>query len=716
MSLNVGKSALVLVSAAFVLVSVLPLAALSQPDEDQKLQFERYLAEQRGFRAYKYYTYGAMVKAMKDLETKYPDFVLVENSQDKYGISSPGTCQDDTGASTACKQWHMRITNEKTLSEWTPEVWLSGALHGDERVGPNAVMELAIYLLDHYDTNSWMKRLVDSRSVWITPMTNALGYNNIVRTENNIDPNRDFAYDQDPTACMQTWTARGVNELWRDHMFQRSVTFHAGTVVIGYEWGSTNHNTNPWESPDDQSQAAFGKYMSKYAGPFGGTYPYGRQNDPSIIYPVKGGMEDWGYAASWENNYTNPKPVPECNPSANGGWDPAKTRYNGASHRSANILVETSTSKQPAESSFGTDENVLNVSGTGDGHLPRNMRLALVIIDGVQPYVQMLATPPAQASQGEVVDFNWQVGGSFKTDETQVLWGTDPDPVNKSTQKSTIQTGLTRWDGATYTEKVTMPSAAGDNYFVVRARVDQNWKQQGSPQPVVQPQEHVTRARIDPTYYNENAGHKVQGRLDWYSSVHKITVGGGAAAPQVVTNSPPNNQIDVPTGTPVQVTFSKDMDKPSVEGAHSMSPAATGAFAWPDAKTVKWNPSPDLQANTKYCYTVAKTAKDTTGLAMVADFNSCFTTAAGNQSVPPRVVTTVPNDGDTGVRPDAELVITFSKDIDAASVAAAAANKEFIINPAIPCAAQPCPDKWELLKPTELHYTHPGVNQKFLLG
>jgi hypothetical protein len=699
-----------------VVGTALASAGPPQPDEEQRLELERHLAEKRGFRAYKYYTYGQMVKAMKDLEAKYPDFVLVENTQDKYGITSPGTCQDDTGGSTPCKQWYMRISNEKTLNAYTPEVWLSGALHGNERVGPNAVMELAIYMLDHYNTNSWMKRLVDTRAVWIFPTTNAKGYNDNVREENGIDPNRDFAYDQTPDMCMRTWTARGVNEFWKDHLIQRSVTFHAGTVVIGYEWGSTNHNTQPWESPDDMSQAAFGKYMSKYAGPFGGTYPYGRQNDPSIIYPVNGGMEDWGYASSWENNYTNPKPVIECNPTANGGWDPAKTRYNYASHRSANILVETSTNKQPAESSFGTDEDVLNVSGTGDGHIPRNIRLALVIVDGVQPYVEYLKQPPAQAAQGEVVDFDWSVGGAFKTDETQVMWGTDPDPANKSTDKSAVKTGLTRWDAATYNEKVTMPQTPGDYYFTVRARVDQNWKQQGSPQPAVAPQEHVTNARTNPAWYYENAGHKVKGQLDWFSPVVKITVSGQSAPPQVVTNSPPNNQVDVPTGTPVQVTFSKDMDKPSVEGAYSMVPAATGAFAWPDARTVKWTPSPDLQASTQYCYTVAKTAKDTTGLAMAADFKSCFTTAQGNQSVPPRVVTTVPTDGATGVRPDAELVITFSKDIDAASVAAAAANKEFVITPAVPCTAQPCPDKWELLKPTELHYTHPGVNQKFLLG
>ena len=45
-------------------------------------------------------------------------------------------------------------------------------------------------------------------------MTNAHGYANYRREENSMDPNRDFPYLQDPTRCMQTQTARAVNEPW----------------------------------------------------------------------------------------------------------------------------------------------------------------------------------------------------------------------------------------------------------------------------------------------------------------------------------------------------------------------------------------------------------------------------------------------------------------------------------------------------------------------
>ena len=44
------------------------------------------------------------------------------------------------------------------------------------------------------------------------PMTNAHGYANYRRWENNMDPNRDFPYLQKPEKCMQTQTARAVND------------------------------------------------------------------------------------------------------------------------------------------------------------------------------------------------------------------------------------------------------------------------------------------------------------------------------------------------------------------------------------------------------------------------------------------------------------------------------------------------------------------------
>jgi hypothetical protein len=78
---------------------------------------------------------------------------------------------------------------------------------------------------------SQVRRLVDTRTVLISPMTNAVGSAQRTRTELGIDPNRDFPFDQSPRACMQTVTARTVNELYRSHLLQLVITFHGGMQV-----------------------------------------------------------------------------------------------------------------------------------------------------------------------------------------------------------------------------------------------------------------------------------------------------------------------------------------------------------------------------------------------------------------------------------------------------------------------------------------------------
>ena len=58
-------------------------------------------------------------------------------------------------------------------------------LHGNERIGPQAVTELAIFLLEGFqreisDTSptatTWFRRMLRTRSLYIMPTANAKGY------------------------------------------------------------------------------------------------------------------------------------------------------------------------------------------------------------------------------------------------------------------------------------------------------------------------------------------------------------------------------------------------------------------------------------------------------------------------------------------------------------------------------------------------------------
>ena len=218
------------------------------------------------------------------------------------------------------------------------------ALHGDERVGPATALALARWLVERYDSDAWIRRLVDTRTVLIMPMTNAVGVDQNTREELGIDPNRDFPYDQNPSSCMATVCARALNEVYRARLLQLVVTFHGGMQAIAYNWGSFNYyRGKPHRSPDDVSQRDIANEMSRFAGtgrvPGQRLYPTSTMND--LVYPVHGGLEDWGYGASWDTAFVKP-----CTPRTYGGYPAAKTSaYPEGAVRAFTVLVETSDSK-----------------------------------------------------------------------------------------------------------------------------------------------------------------------------------------------------------------------------------------------------------------------------------------------------------------------------------------------------------------------------------
>jgi hypothetical protein len=269
---------------------------------------------------YKYLNSQAISMLIQELPARYPNLVSVGTSQGLYGLSTAGNerdCPFDT-SEQGCVNWIIHIYDriKHNISETSqsyqelPTVLLSGALHGDERVGPTTVMEVAILLLEaaqcesYYYTSEtqpqkyhgcreelrkkgvqddrtrrWLARLVTTRRIIIVPSANALGYYRNEREEDGIDPNRDFPYDLlDATQCMQTVAGRTLNEIFRNYLVQLSFTFHGGMEAIGYEWGAPSY-LNQGPSPDDIAQVTLASRYSWYGGSVDNRkYPYGDMN------------------------------------------------------------------------------------------------------------------------------------------------------------------------------------------------------------------------------------------------------------------------------------------------------------------------------------------------------------------------------------------------------------------------------------------------------
>eukprot|EP00392_Amoebophrya_sp_AT5.2_P012298 g12396.t1 len=114
------------------------------------------------------------------------------------------------------------------------------------------------------------------------------------------------------------------------------ITFHGGTRVLSYEWGSKNHlkGRKSTEPPDNSAQAF---------------YPIGTMTD--TVYWVDGGLEDWSYAASWEG----PKVINTCKTSTYKDYPASRTTYHDGSAdiRTMVYLVETDNRKTPPANTLG---------------------------------------------------------------------------------------------------------------------------------------------------------------------------------------------------------------------------------------------------------------------------------------------------------------------------------------------------------------------------
>ena len=91
--------------------------------------------------------------------------------------------------------------------------------------------------------------------------------------------------------------------------------------------------------------------------------------------------------------------------------------------RALTVLVETSDAKKPPTSTLGSTSGVYSPGGSGDGHVPRNMRLALAVIDLVQPFVNATRSDAATAVEaGACVPLRWSVWGALAVDDAAPFW------------------------------------------------------------------------------------------------------------------------------------------------------------------------------------------------------------------------------------------------------------------------------------------------------
>ena len=132
--------------------------------------------EQHEIEPYHIWDPAEFPQALAEWETNYPDFVRVTTAQEKYGLQTAGNKHDcpfdhndeNNNTTKGCSVYLFTIQDfgshplDSESSSRLPEVFWSGAVHGDERVGPTSVMEAAKLLLEAAHCES-LPRVVGNR-------------------------------------------------------------------------------------------------------------------------------------------------------------------------------------------------------------------------------------------------------------------------------------------------------------------------------------------------------------------------------------------------------------------------------------------------------------------------------------------------------------------------------------------------------------------------
>lgn len=556
----------------------------------------------------------------------YPDLIQVSSSQDTYGLERAGGTQDCSHEEDVegCSNYFfviqdfIRHPEESASSRELPEIFWSGAMHGSDHLGPTVVMETASLLLQAANCESlpnknsklpwdeelaaahdcriklyaqgvsdtrrkWLARLVSTRRLVVVPTPNALGFSRGENFEGSIDPDLDFPYgynNETQVLCMQSVAARTINEIFRDHMFQISLSFHSGADVIGFPWGSASWDQD-MKSPDIRAQFELASAEEVAMG-----IDYKIEIDQlSKIDQTRrlGILEDWAYASSWDQER-----VAQCETTAHGGYEMSKTAYNDSTNRAVSLMVSSEADKDQLG---GPNDYFREIFTKNDPTTPvaRSVRSALASVDIVQPYVAVTAVGNARLSHDVIplpditmqqcktskavvvshrrknLKVEWTAGGGF--DFSQVhFWHAkwddfDSNEIDCLSQPQFDISEDTRFkEGALindpdvdvgygngmFASSGPLPPAwhsfsgvggalgpvfrgifdldayeLGDEILVMASvRADQSWKAppiQYSFSPKVAPQTHLINARTNPSWSHEHSGKTINGQLDWYS-------------------------------------------------------------------------------------------------------------------------------------------------------------------------------------------------------
>ena len=251
-----------------------------------------------------YHTYETAQQELKDLASRYPALASVQS----IGKSIEGR---DVGV--------LKITGSDSAAWGKPVFLFMGCHHAREWISVEVPLAIAHMLLDGYATDASIKKLVDSREIWICPVVNPDGLNwsqtNYRYWRKNrhvnadgtfgVDPNRNYGYkwgvsgDSDEpdsdvyhgTGAFSEPEVQNVRDFATAHLLTADISYHSygEHVLFPYSYGYD-------QAPDNDKFAVWAKGMADQ-----NAYLPHQSVD---LYPSSGDTDDFLYMGTGSASFT----------------------------------------------------------------------------------------------------------------------------------------------------------------------------------------------------------------------------------------------------------------------------------------------------------------------------------------------------------------------------------------------------------------------------
>ncbi|UCH88476.1 MAG: carboxypeptidase regulatory-like domain-containing protein, partial [Thermoplasmata archaeon] len=276
-----------------------------------------------------YHNFSETIHILTQLEKTYPNIVKMYDLSQRYSYFN-GTPKTTVYGN---RLYAIKISDNPSLEEsGEPAVLYVGTHHAREWITTETCIYIAKYLAQNYNTNTTVKKMVDSNEIWVLPVHNPDGFiyshsrddinrssgsggwrknrqetNGMPGFQNNggslgdgVDLNRNYGYQWgcdnvgssgDPNyttyrgkSAFSEVETQIMRDFALDRQFKTAISFHSHGQIIIFPWAYADLDTD--HHPLFIEMA---KEMSIYNG-----YAYGNAKS-GIIYNCNGEFTDWMY-------------------------------------------------------------------------------------------------------------------------------------------------------------------------------------------------------------------------------------------------------------------------------------------------------------------------------------------------------------------------------------------------------------------------------------